>query len=81
LIYENAENILTDVKGNVCKGWDNKGIYTEFSGILTTQQICDVGLAWWECEECGGNDFEIIDNDQKYKCRDCGLVDSVPYVY
>jgi hypothetical protein len=86
LILDHADNLITDVEGHIChepyfsKGKQRKQYLTEFEGILSIQQICDVGVAWWECEECGGENLEIIDDGQKFKCRDCGFIDNVPYV-
>lgn len=87
LICDHVDNPITDVAGHICreayfgKGKGKRKLYlTEFEGILSIQQICDLGLAWWECEECGRSNFEILNDEQNFKCRDCGLEDNVPYV-
>jgi len=79
LISEHIDNPITDVKGSLCRH-DKKPITTEIEGKLTTQQICDLGLAWWDCEECGDDNFEIFNHESEYRCRSCGFVENVPYV-
>jgi hypothetical protein len=79
LISDHVDNPIIEVEGHLCRK-NKQPIKTEIEGILSMQQICDLGLAWWECEKCGYSNFEIIDCDQNFKCKDCGFIDNVPYV-
>jgi hypothetical protein len=80
LISEYADNVITDIEGHLCRNNNKKPIITEIEGILNVQQICDLGLAWWDCEECGDDDFEILNYESEFKCRKCGFIDDIPYV-
>lgn len=82
-IADHMESLI-DVHGHIIKNHT-----TEASGILSVQEICDAGLAWWNCdgsipdhpeEWCGSEDFEIYDNNQAWKCRECGHTGSIPYI-
>ena len=85
IISEHVDNPITDVTGRLCrepyfnKTKQSKRFLTKFEGILSIQQICDIGFAWWECDECGGKDFEIFDSGSKFRCKRCGYEANVSY--
>jgi hypothetical protein len=57
---------------------EGKPIFTEYEGELNIKQINELGLAWWDCDECGAGNFSII-NEFEYKCNECGYSSKVPY--
>lgn len=52
---------------------------TEYEGVLDVEQIYEVGIIWFQCDNCGDDDFKFIDNGENYKCKACGHADRVPY--
>lgn len=52
---------------------------TEYEGELDIKQINELGIAWWSCENCDKEDFEIL-NASEYKCKNCGEIYKIPYV-
>ena len=74
-VAENVYNPFIEVRVTRC--WSVTG--TSYEGELDIKQINDLGLAWWSCEECDGEDFEII-NGETYKCKKCGKIFDIPYV-
>jgi hypothetical protein len=78
-ITEFMDEPFIDLKGSTCRK-GSAPITTELEGVLTVQQTVDLGLAWWNCEQCGDDDFEIFPGEQEYKCRVCGALDGIPYV-
>jgi len=82
LISDHVDNPITEVEGYLCRK-NKKPITTELEGILDIKKINEVGCAWWSCDndECGGEgNFEILDDELNYKCRECGGVYTIPYV-
>lgn len=85
-----ATSVLTDgdinnpiikIKGELCYKYlprYKRPIVTELLGVLTTQQVCDLGLSWWNCDECSGRVFEIFDHESKCRCLSCGFIDEIP---
>lgn len=73
-VAETVYNPFIEVRVTRC--WSVKG--TDYEGELDVKQINDVGLAWWCCEECEGEEFEII-NGGTYKCKTCGKIFDIPY--
>ena len=67
-IVETLDNPYIDIKVN-----------TEYEGELDIEQINELGLTWWACEECEKEEFEIIDK-YTYKCKNCGHQDGIPYL-
>jgi len=83
-VFDFMANPQIEIKGRVVKRYDyreEKEYIAEIDkeGILSTQEIVDLGIAWWECSECGDDDLEIIDNGENYNCLSCGHSDEVPY--
>ena len=54
-----------------------KGIKTNYEGELNTKQINELGLSWWDCPNCDGESFEILD-DYTFKCKNCGYIGEIP---
>lgn len=48
-------------------------------GILDIKRVVYLGLAWWDCEECGKANFEIYNDELHYRCKDCGYETEIPY--
>ncbi len=55
------------------------GVETKYEGELNIQQINELGLAWWCCEHCENEEFEILDIDS-YRCMKCGHIGNIPYI-
>lgn len=75
-ISEHLDNPFIELRVTWCK---NVG-ETDFEGELDIDQINQLGLTWWDCPECQSEDFEIVD-DYNYKCKKCGKVNEIPYIY
>lgn len=82
LITEYCDDPYIDVRGHICRNrGNNKPVTTDFEGELTMKEIFQLRLAWWECPECGSNDFEVIDKcEECYRCKDCRYEEAIPYV-
>lgn len=73
-VAETVDNAFINVRVTRC--WSAKE--TEYEGELDIFQINKLGLAWWSCEECEKEEFEILDN-HTYKCKNCGKKFEIPY--
>ena len=73
-VANTVDNPFINVRVTRC--WSVKE--TDYEGELDVKQINNVGLAWWCCEECECEDFEII-NGGTYRCKTCGKVAEIPY--
>lgn len=83
-VFDFLENPFIDIKGNLVKRYDHRDekeyiVKTNTEGILSTQEIVDLGIAWWQCSNCGTDDLEIVDSGENYNCLSCGHSDEVPY--
>jgi DNA-directed RNA polymerase subunit RPC12/RpoP len=78
LIADHVWNPITDVEGSLCRK-EGKPITTMLEGILSVKHIKEVGCAWWDCENCGSDNFEIL-NDMEYKCHECESINRIPYI-
>lgn len=65
------------IEMRVCRIWSVKE--TDYRGELTIEQINELGITWWDCSNCYGEDFEILDTHH-YKCKKCGAENEIPYV-
>ena len=74
-IAETVDNPFIAIRVTRC--WSVKE--TDYEGELDIRQINELGLSWWECEDCSKEDFEIID-DFNYKCKKCGNEFKIPYL-
>lgn len=54
-----------------------KGVKTNYEGELNVKQLNELGLQWWECPNCTGMSFEILD-DYNFKCKNCGYIGEIP---
>ena len=61
-------------------GYNEEGrvVYTDIKGEPTLQQLNDMYRLWFDCVECGWDDFEI--NGDQYTCRNCGKTKYLPGV-
>lgn len=89
-----CDNPFIDIRGHIVRfhyadgEYDEKGqiVRTEHEGVLNVKQMAEIGqgLLWFGCLECGNDDFDFskeIDGDYfKYKCKNCGHEDDVPYI-
>lgn len=71
-----AETIDRYIDLRVIRCW---GVKTKYEGQLNIQQINEIGLAWWCCEHCENEEFEIIDK-YTYRCMKCGKTGKIPYL-
>jgi hypothetical protein len=83
-VFDMLENPFVDIRGNLVKRYDYRDkkeyiVKTNTEGMLSTQEIVDLGIAWWQCSECGTDDLEIVDSGENYNCLSCGHSDEVPY--
>lgn len=74
-VAETLNNPYIELRVTRC--WSVK--QTDYEGELNISQINELGLAWWSCNHCDKEDFEII-NAKKYKCKNCGNIAEIPYV-
>ena len=74
-VAETVDNPFIEIRVTRC--WSVKE--TEYEGELDISQINELGLAWWSCDNCDKEDFEIID-DETYKCKNCNEEFKIPYV-
>lgn len=74
-VAEHVYNPFIDLR--VTRVWSVKE--THFEGELDIAQINELGLTWWECPECSGEDFEIIDG-WNFKCKKCKNEFEIPYI-
>lgn len=51
----------------------------DYEGELDIGQINDAGLAWWDCPNCGEEEFEILDGGH-YVCKSCNQEFEIPYI-
>ena len=72
---ETVENPFIQVRVTRC--WTVKE--TDYEGELNIYQINELGLSWWDCPHCGGEDFEIT-HPTFYKCLKCGAEEEIPYL-
>lgn len=71
-----AETIDRYIDLRVKRCW---GVETKYEGELNIRQINELGLAWWCCEHCKNEEFEIIDK-YTYRCMKCGKTGGIPYL-
>lgn len=74
-IAERLDNPYIELR--VLRQWNAKE--TDYEGQLDIFQINELGLSWWACENCEGEDFEIL-SEEIYKCKKCGKAFKIPYV-
>jgi hypothetical protein len=83
-VFDMLENPFVDIRGKLVKRYDYRDkkeyiVKTSTEGMLSTQEIVDLGIAWWQCSKCGDDNLEIVDNGENYNCLSCGHSDEVPY--
>lgn len=90
-LAEWCDNPFVDIRGNIVKRYYKEGeyvengyiVYTEYEGKLNVKQQAELGILWFECPECGDDDFDFNDyrgDDYMYmKCNQCGYEGEVPY--
>jgi hypothetical protein len=82
--FDMLDNPFIDIRGNLVKKVNHKTeeeyiVKTEkYFGLLDVEELNELGLLWWQCPECGDDDFEIIDGGENYKCA-CGYCGQTPY--
>ncbi len=74
-VAETVDNPFINVRVTRC--WSVKE--TDYDGELDIVQINDVGLSWWDCENCNKEDFEIVDHCH-YRCKNCNNIGEIPYI-
>ena len=74
-VAETVYNPFIELRVTRC--WSVKE--TEYEGELDISQINELGLAWWSCDNCDKEDFEIIDGET-YRCKNCSEEFKIPYV-
>lgn len=72
------------IEGKVVKRYNHRIeeeyiVKNNITGILSTQDAVDLGIAWFECTECGYDNLKIVDNGENYKCLNCGWNGQVSY--
>lgn len=77
-VAETVDNPFINVRVTRC--WSVKE--TDYEGELDIFKINELGLAWWSCESnnCLKEDFEILGDGRKYKCKECGMICDIPYI-
>ena len=73
-VAERLDNPFIELR--VLRCWNVKE--TDYEGQLDIFQINELGLSWWACENCEGEDFEIL-SEEIYKCNKCGKAFKIPY--
>ena len=73
-------------RATLAKNFDGIVIETEESGFIGMEVLMPKGYdTWWECEECGHEAIDSVAFDyvaiDRYKCRKCGFVGNIPFVY
>lgn len=74
-VAEHLDNPYIQLR--VTRKWNVKE--TDYEGELDIFQINELGLAWWACENCEAEDFEIL-SGETYKCKKCGKEFKIPYI-
>ena len=70
--FQQYGNVLPQVVGyRIASGC------TEKEGEITLKEICKEH-PWWECPECSGKVFILLDGTERYRCQSCGYEGSTP---
>ena len=84
MVSEYIEEFI-DIEGRLERFY-GKPVFIDYEGVLSIEQIIDIGIAWWECSECDSRDIQLVKGNDKnvpedeYKCNECGHIGYVPYV-
>lgn len=90
-LTEWSDNPFIDIRGNIVKRYYKDGEYiengyiieTNYEGKLNVKQEGELGILWFQCPECGDDDFsfsEFTGGDyMAMKCNQCGYESDVPY--
>ena len=77
--FDDLDNPITDVSGHLQKSLDGKNLYyTDCEGILSITEICNLRLNWFDCDNCGSDKLEAL-NEDNYKCKECGEEGEIPW--
>ena len=62
--------------------WSEKGqtFETDHYGVLDVKQEFEIGIAWFQCDDCSDDSFEFDKDLRGYVCTECGHADRIPYV-
>ena len=75
------ESEFIHYRARLARDYDGKKIPASQEGVLGMEELMSKGYRiWWDCPECGKeNCFEYVKID-RYKCKECGHIEDIPFV-